>query len=107
MVSFSQFQQATLSVLDSIFDTTIKLHFRNKKSARSRNYQHGDRFRRRRSSLSTVWKLKLPLQQQIIVAMLFRAGFIINYAGAIRNYYLHEVTIGWDKTWTAFPAWVN
>jgi hypothetical protein len=83
------------------------LHFRNKKSASSRNYQHGDGFCRRRSSLSTVWKLKLPSQQQIIVAMLFRAGFIINYAGAMRIYYLHEVTIGWDKTWSAFLAWVN
>jgi hypothetical protein len=57
--------------------------------------------------MPTVWKLKLPLQQQIIVLMLFSAGFIVICAGAVRTYYLYQVTIGWDRTWTAFPAWVS
>lgn len=57
--------------------------------------------------MPTVWKLKLPLQQQIIVVMLFSAGFVVICAGAVRTYYLYQVTIGWDKTWTAFLAWVS
>ena len=56
--------------------------------------------------MPTVWKLKLPLQQQIIVMTLFSAGFVVICAGAVRTYYLYQVTIGWDKTWTAFTAWV-
>ncbi|PMD40852.1 hypothetical protein L207DRAFT_566219 [Hyaloscypha variabilis F] len=57
--------------------------------------------------MPTVWKLKLPLLQQIIVLMLFSAGFIVICTGAVRTYYLYQVTIGWDRTWTAFPAWVS
>jgi hypothetical protein len=56
--------------------------------------------------MPTVWKLKIPLQQQIIVVMLFSAGFVVICAGAVRTYYLYQVTVGWDKTWTAFAAWV-
>lgn len=55
--------------------------------------------------MPTVWKLKLPLQQQIIVVVLFSAGFVVICAGAVRTYYLYQVTTGYDKTWTAFPAW--
>ncbi|CZR61605.1 related to L-fucose permease [Phialocephala subalpina] len=56
--------------------------------------------------MPTVWRVKLPVQQQIILVMLFAAGFFITLVGAIRTYYLYKVTTGYDKTWEAFPVWL-
>ncbi|CZR65357.1 related to L-fucose permease [Phialocephala subalpina] len=57
--------------------------------------------------IPTVWRLKLPIQQQVIVILLFGAGFLVSCAGAVRTYYLYKVTITWDKTWEAFPVWLS
>jgi hypothetical protein len=51
--------------------------------------------------------MQLPLQQQIIVVLLFSAGLVVTMAGAVRTYYLYQVTIVYGKTWTVFPAWVT
>ncbi|KAH7348802.1 hypothetical protein BKA65DRAFT_268044 [Rhexocercosporidium sp. MPI-PUGE-AT-0058] len=53
-----------------------------------------------------IWRLKLPIQQQIIVILLFGAGVLITVASVIRTYYLYKVTSTWDKTWNAVPAFI-
>lgn len=57
--------------------------------------------------MPTVWRVKLPIQQQIVLAMLFATGFLITLTGALRTYYLYKVTTGYDKTWEAFPVWLT
>jgi len=57
--------------------------------------------------MSIVRKLQLSLQQQIIVVLLFSAGLVVTMVGVVRTYYLYQVTIVYDKTWTVFPAWVT
>jgi uncharacterized membrane protein YidH (DUF202 family) len=56
--------------------------------------------------IPTVWRLKLPVQQQGILILLFGAGFLVTCAGAVRSYYLYKVTTTWDKTWEGFPVWL-
>ncbi|KAH9208595.1 hypothetical protein DL95DRAFT_345248 [Leptodontidium sp. 2 PMI_412] len=54
-----------------------------------------------------IWRLKLPIQQQIIIVLLFGAGLLVTVASVMRTYYLYQVTSGWDKTWHAVPAWIT
>lgn len=54
-----------------------------------------------------VWRVKLPVQQQIVLGLLFAVGFFITLVGAIRTYYLYNVTSKWDKTWEAYPVWLT
>ncbi|KAK0118629.1 hypothetical protein ONS95_007513 [Cadophora gregata] len=54
-----------------------------------------------------IWRLQLPIQQQIIIVLLFGAGVLVTVASILRTYYLYQVTDGWDKTWHASPAWVT
>lgn len=54
-----------------------------------------------------VWRVKLPFQQQIILILLFAAGFFVTLVGAVRTYYMYKVTSTWDKTWEGFPVWLT
>ncbi|CZS91388.1 uncharacterized protein RAG0_02028 [Rhynchosporium agropyri] len=54
-----------------------------------------------------IWRLKLPFQQQIIIFVLFGAGFLVTVASIMRTYYLYKVNTTWDKTWVAMPAWIS
>ena len=54
-----------------------------------------------------IWRLQLPIQQQIIIILLFGAGILVTVASVLRTYYLYQVTNGWDKTWHASPAWIT
>lgn len=54
--------------------------------------------------MHTVSKLGLPIQQQIIVCLLFSAGLLVTCAGAARTFYLYEFTTSWDRTWHSYPA---
>jgi uncharacterized membrane protein YidH (DUF202 family) len=56
--------------------------------------------------MPTVWHLKLPVQQQIIVVLLFGAGCIVTIAGAVRTVFTYRITARWDKTWEALPVWL-
>lgn len=54
-----------------------------------------------------IWRLQLPIQQQIIIILLFGAGILVTIASVLRTYYLYQVSSGWDKTWHASPAWIS
>lgn len=53
-----------------------------------------------------VLKLRLPRRQQIILVMIFGAGFIVCFAGAVRIYFTYQLTITYDKSWAAYPEWI-
>ncbi|KAH6668942.1 hypothetical protein B0J14DRAFT_432337, partial [Halenospora varia] len=57
--------------------------------------------------IPTVWKLQLPLQQQIIVMMLFGAGILVTAAGGLRTYYTYEATVQYDATWHVYQVWLT
>lgn len=57
--------------------------------------------------IPTVWRVKLPFQQQLILVMLFAVGFLITLVGVVRTYYLYKVDKDWDKTWEAYPVWLT
>jgi len=58
--------------------------------------------------IPTVLRLRLPLRQRIIVALLFGAGFVVCFAGIARTYYMYRVTDGYrDVTWDAYPVWLS
>jgi hypothetical protein len=54
-----------------------------------------------------VWGLRLPLRQQIILVLLFGAGFMVTFAGCVRTIYTYRVSISYDQTWMAFPVWIS
>lgn len=55
-----------------------------------------------------VLKLKLPMRQRVIVALLFGAGFIVCFAGIARTVYMYRLTeTYYDVTWDAFPVWLS
>lgn len=54
-----------------------------------------------------VLKLKLPFRQQIVMVMLFGTGFLVCIAGALRTYYMYEVSTTYDQTWVGFKVWVS
>jgi hypothetical protein len=54
-----------------------------------------------------IRRLQLPYRQQILLIMLFGAGFTITLTGAVRTYYIWKVTTEWDKTWEIYPAWIS
>lgn len=55
-----------------------------------------------------VLRLNLPLQQRVIVALLFGVGFVVCFAGVVRTYYMYKVTDGYhDVTWDADPVWLG
>ena len=53
-----------------------------------------------------VWGLKLPTRQQVIVVMLFGAGFLVTIAGIVRSIYTYKLTTTFDKTWNGYPVWL-
>jgi hypothetical protein len=53
-----------------------------------------------------VLKLRLPLRQRILCAMLFGAGFIVCFAGAVRIYFFYQLNTTYDKTWLSYPTWI-
>jgi hypothetical protein len=53
-----------------------------------------------------VLKLRLPLRQRILCAMLFGAGFIVCFAGAVRIYFFYKLNTTYDKTWLLYPTWI-
>lgn len=57
--------------------------------------------------IPTVWSVKIPVQQQIVLVLLFAAGFFITLVGAVRTYYMYKVNSTYDKTWLAFPVWLT
>jgi hypothetical protein len=57
--------------------------------------------------IPTIRRLQLPYGQQILLILLFGAGFAITLAGAVRTYYIWKVTTVWDKTWEIYPAWIS
>ena len=56
--------------------------------------------------IPSVWGLNLPLRQQVILVLLFGAGFLVTIAGIVRTIYTFRVTNAWDKTWLAYPVWL-
>ena len=54
-----------------------------------------------------VWGLRLPLRQQIILVLLFGAGFMVTIAGCVRTVQTYRVSISYDQTWMAFPVWIS
>jgi hypothetical protein len=54
--------------------------------------------------IPVVLKLKLPLRQRIVCAVLFGVGFIVCIAAAFRMYFIYEMNINYDKTWWAYPS---
>jgi hypothetical protein len=56
--------------------------------------------------IPVVMKLKLPLRQRIVCALLFGAGFIVCIAGGFRIAYMYQLNTTYDKTWLAFPTWI-
>lgn len=56
--------------------------------------------------LHTVWGLKLPNCQQIVVKVLFAFGFCVCAAGIVRTYVMYQTTTSHDKTWTSHSEWL-
>lgn len=56
--------------------------------------------------IPVVLKLKLPLRQRILCAILFGAGFIVCIAGGVRMKYTWELTTEYDKTWLFYETWI-
>jgi hypothetical protein len=54
-----------------------------------------------------VWGLRLPRRQQIILVLLFGAGFMVTIAGCVRTVHTYRVSISYDQTWMAFPVWIS
>ena len=57
--------------------------------------------------IPTVWRLRLPSRQQVILGLLFGAGFIVSAAGCVRTVYTYRLTVSNDRTWMASPAWLS
>lgn len=51
-------------------------------------------------------KLRLPLRQRIVCALLFGAGFVVCIAGGVRIYFTYQLNTTYDKTWLAYPTWI-
>ena len=56
--------------------------------------------------LHTVWGLKLPNCQQIVVKVLFAFGFCVCAAGIARTYVMYQTTMSHDRTWTSHSEWL-
>jgi hypothetical protein len=56
--------------------------------------------------IPVVMKLRLPLRQRIVCALLFGAGFVVCIAGGVRIYYMYQLNTTYDKTWLAYPTWI-
>ncbi|KAF4631238.1 hypothetical protein G7Y89_g6889 [Cudoniella acicularis] len=57
--------------------------------------------------IPTVWRLQMPIQQQIIVIMLFSAGLLSTAAGGVRTYYTYRATVVNDATWETYLVWLS
>jgi hypothetical protein len=57
--------------------------------------------------IPSVWNLNVPRRQQIMVIMLFGAGFTVCFAGVVRSIYTYKLTQHYDVTWDAYPVWFS
>jgi hypothetical protein len=57
--------------------------------------------------LPTLYALRLPAAQRIVLLVLFSFGVVVVLASAMRTYYVwHVVVQTWDVTWEGFPLWI-
>jgi hypothetical protein len=56
--------------------------------------------------MSIVFKLKLPQQQRIGIALLFGVGILITLVGIARTIYLYRLSASFDVTWDVFPFYI-
>lgn len=57
--------------------------------------------------IPTVLRLRIPVRQQVILTMLFGAGFIVCVAGCVRTYYTWRATSTYDRTWESYGVWIS
>jgi hypothetical protein len=56
--------------------------------------------------LPTVLSLKTNRRQQVVLAGLFGAGFVICVAGVFRIYFEYRAMSTFDRTWESFGLWI-
>jgi hypothetical protein len=57
--------------------------------------------------LPTLYQLRLPDAQRIVLLVLFSFGVVVVVASCMRTYYVwHVVVETWDVTWEGFPLWI-
>ncbi|EDU49863.1 integral membrane protein [Pyrenophora tritici-repentis Pt-1C-BFP] len=55
-----------------------------------------------------VFRLQMPLNQRLAVAMLFGMGFIVTAAGIVRTWFIYRSLFNeWDQTWFTYPLWIS
>jgi hypothetical protein len=54
-----------------------------------------------------VWKLQLGRREQLVLVLLFGAGFIVSIVGGIRTVYTYRVTVSNDRSWDIFPVYIT
>lgn len=57
--------------------------------------------------LPTVFALQIPRRQQIILMIIFGAGFVVCVAGICRIYFAYRTTSTYDRTWESYGLWIS
>lgn len=56
--------------------------------------------------IPSVWKLNVPRRQQIMVLILFGAGFLVCLAGITRAFFQYRMALRDDASWDSYPVWI-
>lgn len=57
--------------------------------------------------MPTLWRLRLPVFQRVILMGLFGLGVVVVVAGVMRTYWTQHVTMKtFDVTWEGFELWI-